>query len=151
MDGLDLYVKQRIQNMEELWDRLYVEPEKQKKVVQKIPVQVSQPQSVWEPIPDEFLDDSFQPSEAVPIPELKEKVKKYINIAKGQLEGIVRMIDEDRYCLEISDQLMATRSLLKKTNNLILKNHIDNCVKDALSDGDTDKLEEVIKALEKQI
>ena len=81
----------------------------------------------------------------------QEKVKKYLNIAKGQLEGIIKMVDEDRYCLDVSDQLMATRSLLKKTNNLILKNHIDNCVKNAIKDGDDDKLEEVIKALEKQI
>lgn len=80
-----------------------------------------------------------------------EKVKKYINIAKGQLDGIIKMIDEDRYCLDISDQLMATRSLLKKTNNLILKNHIDNCVKSAITNGDNDKIDEVIKALEKQI
>lgn len=80
-----------------------------------------------------------------------EKVKKYLTIAKGQLDGIIRMIDEDRYCLDISDQLMATRALLKKTNNLILKNHIDNCVKNAILDGDDSKIDEVIKALEKQI
>ena len=80
-----------------------------------------------------------------------EKVKKYINIAKGQLDGIIKMIDEDRYCLDVSNQIMATRSLLKKINNLIIKNHIDNCVKDAINKGDTSKVEEVIKALEKQI
>lgn len=78
-------------------------------------------------------------------------VKKYISIAKGQLDGILKMIEEDRYCLDISDQLMATRALLKKTNNLILKNHIDNCVKTAIKNGDDEKLDEVIKALEKQI
>lgn len=81
----------------------------------------------------------------------KEKIKKYISIAKGQLEGIIKMIDEDRYCLDVSDQLMATRALLKKTNNLILKNHINNCVKNAIKDGDETKVDEVIKALEKQI
>lgn len=80
-----------------------------------------------------------------------QRVKKYVSIAKGQLEGIIKMIDEDRYCLDISDQLMATRSLLKKTNNLILKNHIDHCVKDAIKNGDNNKIDEVIKALEKQI
>ena len=80
-----------------------------------------------------------------------EKLKKYLTIAKGQLEGIIKMIDEDRYCLDISDQLMATRALLKKTNNLILKNHIDNCVRNAIKDGDDTKIDEVIKALEKQI
>ena len=61
------------------------------------------------------------------------------------------MIDEDRYCLDISDQLMATRALLKKTNNLILKNHIDSCVRTAIENGDNQKVDEVIKALEKQI
>ncbi len=79
------------------------------------------------------------------------KVRKYISIAKGQLEGILKMIDEDRYCLEISDQLMATRALLKKTNNLILKNHIDNCVREAIEKGENDKVDEVIRTLEKQI
>lgn len=80
-----------------------------------------------------------------------EKVKKYLSIARGQLDGIIRMIDEDRYCLDISDQLMATRSLLKKTNNLILKNHIDSCVRDALLSGESEKVDELLKALEKQI
>lgn len=61
------------------------------------------------------------------------------------------MIDEDRYCLDVSDQLMATRALLKKTNNLILKNHIDNCVKKAIIEGDEEKVDEIIKVLEKQI
>lgn len=80
-----------------------------------------------------------------------DRIKKYINIARGQLDGVIKMIDDDRYCLDISDQLMATRSLLKKTNNLILKNHIDTCVKNAIKNGEDDKIEEVIKALEKQI
>ena len=80
-----------------------------------------------------------------------EQVKKFLTIAKGHLEGIIKMIDEDRYCLDISDQLMATRALLKKTNNLILKNHIDSCVRTAIENGDNQKVDEVIKALEKQI
>lgn len=80
-----------------------------------------------------------------------KNIKKYLSIAKGQLDGIIRMIDEDRYCLDVSDQLMATRALLKKTNNLILKNHIDCCVKNAILNGDEEKVDEIIKALEKQI
>ena len=80
-----------------------------------------------------------------------ERVKKYVSIARGQLDGVIRMIEEDRYCLDVSDQLMATRALLKKANNLILKNHIDHCVKDAILSGDNEKVDEVIKALEKQI
>ena len=63
----------------------------------------------------------------------------------------IKMIDEDRYCLDVSDQLSATRSLLKKTNNLILKNHIDNCVREGILAGDESKVDEIIKALEKQV
>ena len=81
----------------------------------------------------------------------RKQVRKWLMIAKGQLEGVIRMIDEDRYCLDISDQLMATRAILKKANNLILKDHIDNCVKEAIINGDDQKIDEVIKALEKQI
>lgn len=80
-----------------------------------------------------------------------DQLIKYLSIAKGQLEGIIKMVQEDRYCLDVSDQLMATRALLKKTNNLILKNHIDNCVRQSIKDGDNSKIDEVIKALEKQI
>ena len=80
-----------------------------------------------------------------------KNIKKYLSIAKGQLDGIIRMIDEDRYCLDVSDQLMATRALLKKTNNLILKNHIDNCVKKAIIEGDEEKVDDIIKVLENQI
>ena len=76
-----------------------------------------------------------------------KNIKKYLSIAKGQLDGIIRMIDEDRYCLDVSDQLMATRALLKKTNNLILKNHIDNCVKKAIIEGDEEKVDDIIKVL----
>lgn len=80
-----------------------------------------------------------------------DKIKKYLNIAKGQLDGIIKMIDEDRYCLDVSDQLLATRSILKKANNLILKNHIDCCVKEGMLNGDTSKVDEIIKVLEKQL
>lgn len=80
-----------------------------------------------------------------------DKIKKYLNIARGQLDGIIKMIDDNRYCLDVSDQLSATRSLLQKANNLILKNHIDNCVKESILAGDESKVDEIIKALEKQL
>lgn len=81
----------------------------------------------------------------------QKQIKKYLTIAKGQLEGIIKMVDDDRYCLDVSDQLMATRALLKKTNVLILKNHIEHCVKDSIVNGDDSKVEEIIKTLERQL
>ena len=78
-----------------------------------------------------------------------KQIKKYLNIAKGQLDGIIKMIDEDRYCLDVADQLAATRSLLRKTNNLILE--ICHCVKESIMTNDESKVDEIIKVLEKQL
>ena len=81
----------------------------------------------------------------------KDKIKKYLNIARGPLDGLITLTYAERSCLDVSDQLSATRSLLKKTNNLILKNHIDNCVREGILAGDESKVDEIIKALEKQV
>ena len=75
---------------------------------------------------------------------------KKINIAKGQLDGILRMIDDDRYCIDISTQLMSTIALLKNVNKMILRAHVRSCVKEALStDEDNPKVEEALAVLEK--
>ena len=51
------------------------------------------------------------------------------------------MIDEDRYCIDISNQIMASQSILKKANGEVLKAHLEHCVKEAVTDGDaTEKL-----------
>ena len=58
----------------------------------------------------------------------KAEVSRKIKIARGQLDGILRMIEEDRYCVDISYQLVATQSLLKRANQDILQAHIRHCV-----------------------
>ena len=62
----------------------------------------------------------------------KAEVSRKIKIARGQLDGILRMIEEDRYCVDISYQLVATQSLLKRANQDILQAHIRHCVREAL-------------------
>ena len=62
----------------------------------------------------------------------KEKVTRSLKIARGQLDGVLRMIEEDRYCVDISNQLLATQALLKRVNQEILRAHIRGCVRDAL-------------------
>ncbi len=80
----------------------------------------------------------------------REESTKKIKIAKGQLDGILRMIDEDRYCIDISTQLMSTIALLKNVNKMILKAHVRSCVREALStDEDNPKVEEALRVLEK--
>ena len=57
-----------------------------------------------------------------------KKIKARVNRISGQIGGIGRMIDEDRYCLEILDQIAAARSALDALGVELLSNHIEGCV-----------------------
>lgn len=75
-----------------------------------------------------------------------------LKTARGQIDGILKMIDDERYCIDISKQIFAVQSLLKKANMKILKDHMHSCVASALSDGNGEaKIEEIIYILEKYI
>jgi DNA-binding FrmR family transcriptional regulator len=78
------------------------------------------------------------------IPKHAESLK-LIHTAKGHLEGIEKMINEDRYCIEISKQLLAVISILRKANSQILKKHMETCV---ISSEDTKSLKEKMEELE---
>ncbi|GAA0115665.1 metal-sensing transcriptional repressor [Clostridium senegalense] len=80
----------------------------------------------------------------------KKNAVKYLKIAKGQIEGIIKMIEDERYCIDISNQIIASQSLLKKANSEIIKQHLTHCVKNSCCEGDLDtKLEEVMMIIEK--
>ena len=66
------------------------------------------------------------------------------------LTTITRMVEEDRYCLDVSSQIMAAQSILKKANRMVLRAHMDCCVREAAASGDPDaKLEELAALLDK--
>lgn len=75
----------------------------------------------------------------------KEDTIKLIKTAKGQLEGVLKMIEEDRYCVDISHQLLAVSAVIKKANKLIIKGHIEGCVKEALESGSEERKEEMLE------
>ncbi len=80
----------------------------------------------------------------------KETVIRLLKTARGQIDGILSMIDEDRYCCDISNQLMATEAILRKVNREVLHAHIGNCVKEAIDSGDADeKLNEIRNLVDK--
>lgn len=80
----------------------------------------------------------------------KKSITHKLKIARGQLDGILKMVEEDRYCVDISNQLMATQSLLRSANQQILQAHIRSCVREALeTDKPNSKLEEALELLEK--
>lgn len=68
--------------------------------------------------------------------------------AIGHLESIKKMIESGRDCSEVLIQLSAVKSAINNTGKIILKDHIDNCIVDAIEKGDKEALEELNKAIE---
>lgn len=58
----------------------------------------------------------------------RKKIRARVNRISGQVGGVGRMIDEDRYCLEILDQISAIRSALDAVGVELLTNHLESCV-----------------------
>ena len=82
--------------------------------------------------------------------EERKKSLQTLKTAKGQIEGIIKMIEDDRYCMDISNQILASQALLKRANLLILKQHLDHCVTQAcLNGGSEEKINEIMMVLEK--
>ena len=82
----------------------------------------------------------------------KKSVTRSIKIARGQLDGVLRMIEEHRYCVDIFKQLLATQAILKRVNREIMHAHIRGCVREGLhTDEPNPKLEEALELLDKLI
>ena len=80
----------------------------------------------------------------------KDEISRLVKTARGQLDGVLRMIEEDRYCLEISSQIMAAQNVLKRANREVISAHMAGCVRDAESPEEREeKLEEILTLLEK--
>lgn len=67
----------------------------------------------------------------------------------GQMKAIDRMIDEDIPCEDILSQINSAKSALNKAGQIILEGHIKHCVRDAIAQGDEQKIENFTKAIER--
>ncbi|HSN58344.1 MAG TPA: metal-sensing transcriptional repressor [Clostridiaceae bacterium] len=80
----------------------------------------------------------------------KKDAVKALKISKGQIEAAIKMIEDGRYCVDISNQIIASQALLKKANLLILRQHLNHCVADALrSENGEEKIDEIIGIINK--
>jgi DNA-binding FrmR family transcriptional regulator len=68
--------------------------------------------------------------------------------ARGHLDAVLRMVDEDAYCLDVMKQLSAVQGQLERANRLVLRNHLETCVAAAMAAGRTEEIvEELMQAL----
>ena len=81
----------------------------------------------------------------------KEALKKRLHRIEGQVRGIERMVEEDRYCIDILTQVGAVKTALESLAFEVLDDHVNHCVHDALASGDvakaTQKSEELLAAV----
>ena len=80
----------------------------------------------------------------------KEEVRRRLRRIAGQVRGLEKMVDEDRYCIDVLTQVSAVKAALESVALLLLEDHIDHCVADAIRAGDaTEKVSELTSAIER--
>ncbi|NLK22191.1 MAG: metal-sensing transcriptional repressor [Epulopiscium sp.] len=80
----------------------------------------------------------------------KEKVMRLLKTTRGQIDGILKMVEEDRYCIDISNQLMATQAILRNINRDVLHDHLGSCVQEAFEAGEQrEKITEIMAIIDK--
>jgi DNA-binding FrmR family transcriptional regulator len=66
----------------------------------------------------------------------KSSAVKRLNRIEGQVRGLARMVEDDRYCIDIVTQIGAVRAALRRVEEEILRDHVSHCVAHAISSGD---------------
>ena len=83
----------------------------------------------------------------------RKKVEPLLRTARGQLDGVLKMIECDRYCMDIVTQLQAVESLVHTAPREVRHAHLSGCVQEAFETGDEQarekKIDEIIKLLDR--
>jgi DNA-binding FrmR family transcriptional regulator len=78
---------------------------------------------------------------------VSEKVLKNLNRVEGQVRGIAKMVDEDRYCIDVVTQIEAARAALARIESDLLRQHLGHCVHRAMNSKNASEQEKVIEEL----
>ena len=85
--------------------------------------------------------------------ENKAKLSNRLSRIEGQVRGVARMVEEDRYCIDVLTQLQAVRAALSRVETEMLKDHLGHCIEAAIIAGDAteqrQKASELIQLLER--
>lgn len=70
----------------------------------------------------------------------KEALVKRLKRIEGQVKGVQKMVEDERYCVDILTQISAIRSAINKVGTIILENHMKGCVAESIKDGSSDEM-----------
>ncbi len=86
--------------------------------------------------------------------ETTESCLKRLRRIEGQVRGIARMIEEDRYCIDVITQIQAVRAALRRVEDEVLHDHVEHCVEHAIASGDAgeqrQKVTELLQVLRRR-
>jgi DNA-binding FrmR family transcriptional regulator len=81
--------------------------------------------------------------------ETKAAVLKRLKRIEGQVRGLARMVEEDRYCIDVVTQVSAVRAALRRAEEEILRDHVAHCVEHAIASGDkTDQRQKIAEIMD---
>lgn len=78
---------------------------------------------------------------------VSEKILKNLNRVEGQVRGIAKMVEEDRYCIDVVTQIEAARAALARIESDLLRQHLGHCVHRAMNSKNASEREKVIEEL----
>ena len=76
-----------------------------------------------------------------------EETLKRLKIVEGHLRGVIRMVEEDAYCIDVIRQVQAIQAALNKVSTGILEDHLNSCVTTAIRGEDPGERERVLKEI----
>lgn len=82
--------------------------------------------------------------------DTKERVLHRLKIAKGQLENVMKMVEENTYCIDVLNQMHAVEKAIKQVEYIVLENHLKTCAADAIRKGNQEEaVKEVMEVFKK--
>lgn len=83
--------------------------------------------------------------------DLQERITHRLKIARGHLDKVIEMVDKGEYCIDVIHQSKAVQSALNQVDQVVLKNHLETCVEDAIKKGKSKEvIEEVMRVVERK-
>lgn len=82
----------------------------------------------------------------------QERILHRLKIARGHLNKVISMIEQDAYCIDVLHQMQAVEKGLKETGNVVLENHLKTCVADAIGKGKKEEaIAEIMQVFKKNV
>lgn len=83
--------------------------------------------------------------------DTQERILHRLKIARGHLDKVISMVEEDKYCIDVLHQSQAVEQAIRETDNLILENHLKTCASDAIRQGrEEEAIAEVMKVFKRK-